>query len=180
MATKPWGGRSPCPNVAHSLAILGSGAGTEVPQWGGARKINFNAAPPSAMSRSEEKNPKHHPKFPLCTEGRWSPREVSRRARQEISLRIISLSWMDLRVNGPHPRCSDGKSDPPASPHGVFVRIKDALKWMQPDTGAHGRGGGWILAQRPLGRTTCKTMHGALTETWPTLFLIIHLTKRLS
>lgn len=66
MATKPWGGRSPSPNVAPQPGNprLWGGDG-EVPQWGGARKINFNWAPPSAVSGLEEKNPKHHPKFPL-------------------------------------------------------------------------------------------------------------------
>lgn len=133
--------------------------------------------------------PEHHPKSLLCAEGTWGPREGSRQS-QRNQPETHSSELDALRANGPT-LCTDGKTEAlggqeftPASPHGTFVQTEQAPHCLNGQN-AHGRDwagvGPLSSLVGPLSSTQpVKPRAGALEEALPTLFLIIHLTKRLS
>lgn len=115
MAIKPWERGSSGLNMAPQPSRPWRGCAAGGPGRG--REVSAKAAPPSAVSRSEEKHPRASFQVPPYAQRGEGGRERggshgrSGQSQRRRSLRIIALSWMGLRSNESTPPCPDGKTE---------------------------------------------------------------------
>lgn len=87
-------------STAPQPAGLGGGDG-ELPRWAGEGQIASVQRPPVPCQGRRKRNPEHHSKSLVVYRGQMGAERGDnyvagpRRAREEMNLRTVALSWMD-------------------------------------------------------------------------------------